>query len=379
MPHPDTLLAHAGGTTDPATGAVVPPLHLATTFERGPDGSYPGGYQYARSGNPTRARLETALARLEAGPDEEDELACAAFASGMAASAAVLQTLAAGAHVVVPDDAYYGLRVLLSDVMARWGLAATAADLTDLGALQAALRPETRLVWVETPSNPLLKITDVAAVAEVARTAGARVVVDGTWTTPLLQRPLALGADAVVHSVTKYLAGHSDVLGGAVVARAGSDLFARLRDVQAKGGPVMEPFGAWLALRGLRTLSVRLERQCATALHLARFLARHPRVTGVHYPGLDEHPGHAAAARQMSAYGGMLSFEVDGSADEARAVASRCTVFTEATSLGGTESLIEHRASVEDPGGTTPPTLLRCSVGLEHAGDLVDDLSQALG
>ncbi len=372
MPHPDTLVAHAGGQPDAATGAVVPPIHLATTYERAADGSYPAGFRYARGGNPTRERLEHVLARLEGGAT------CAAFASGMAAAAAVLHVLGAGAHVVVPDDVYYGLRALLREETQRGQLTCTAVDMTDLDALREALRPETQLVWVETPSNPLLKITDIEAVARLAHGgADARVVVDGTWTTPLLQRPLERGADLVVHSVSKYVAGHSDVLGGAVVARAEDAFFERIRTAQATGGAVLGAFGAWLALRGLRTLHVRMERQCTSAARLARFLAEHPHVARVHYPGLEVHPGHAVAQKQMEKFGGMLSFEIDGPAEAARAAASRCAVFTQATSLGGTESLIEHRASVEGPDSHVPPALLRCSVGLEHVGDLLSDLNQA--
>ncbi len=382
MTHPETLLARAGGAPDEATGALVPPIHLSTTYERAADGSYPGGYRYARTGNPTRERLEKTLAALEGGA------ACATFASGMAAIAAVLHALKAGDHVILPDDVYYGVRTLLDDVMQRWQLSYTAVDMTDLDALREGIEPETRLVWIETPSNPLLKITDLAAAAEVAHAAGARLAVDGTWTTPLLQRPLDLGADLVVHAATKYLGGHSDLLGGAVIARAedaraedaraGDAFFERVRSVQTAAGPVLDPFSAWLALRGLRTLAVRLKRQCANARRLARFLAEHPRVAAVHYPGLERHPGHDVARAQMVEFGGMLSFEIDGSAEAARAVANRCAVFAQATSLGGAESLIGHRASVEGPESAVPPALLRLSVGLEHLGDLQADLSQAL-
>lgn len=371
MPHPETLLAQAGGEPDHETGAVVPPIHLSTTFERAPDGSFPSGYKYSRGGNPTRHRLEKVLAELEGGAT------CAVFSSGMAATQAVIQSLEAGAHILLPDDVYYGVRSLLEEIFERWDLSFTPVDMTDLDALQAALRPETQLVWAETPSNPLLKITDLEAVAAVAHEAGARLVVDGTWTTPLLQRPLALSADLVVHSATKYLSGHSDVIGGAVIAKEADTFFERVRAAQEVGGAILDPFSAWLALRGLRTLGVRIERQCNTARRVAAFLVKHPKVDRVHYPSLETHPGHEVARRQMEAPGGMCSFEVKGSVEDAMAVAAHCEVFTRATSLGGTESLIEHRASTEPPFSTTPETLLRLSIGLEHPDDLTADLAQA--
>ena len=372
MPHLETLLAHAGCQADPQTGAVVSPLHLSTTFERAQDGSFPHGYHYARSGNPTRNQFETTLAQLEGGAG------CVACASGMAASMAVLQALRPGDHLILPDDVYFGVRHLVTSLFEAWGLTYTAVDLTDLDALERALRPETRLVWAETPSNPLLKITDLAAVADLIRTSEAHLIVDSTWTTPLLQRPLDLGADLVLHSVTKYLAGHADVLGGAVIAKTEDDFFDRIRAVQAAAGPVMDPFSAWLSMRGMRSLAARLRLQCASAGRLASFLDSHPGVTRVHYPGLPSHPGHDVARRQMKDFGGMLSFEVNGSETNAMAVAARLQVFTRATSLGSTESLIEHRASIEVPPSPTPKTLLRVSVGLEHVEDLLEDLSQAL-
>jgi cystathionine gamma-synthase len=377
LTHLETRLAQAGCAPDPSTGAATPPIHLATTYEREADGSYPRGYVYSRAANPTRDRLEAALAALET---DAPGATCVAFASGMAATDAVLRALRPGDHVVVPEDVYYGVRVLLRDVFAPWGLQWSAVDLSDLGALEAALQPNTWLVWAETPSNPLLRITDLAAVAERAHAAGALLAVDGTWTTPLLQRPLDLGADIVVHSLTKYLAGHSDVLGGAVVVKdGGSDFAGRIRSLQQSAGPVLDPFSAWLTLRGMRSLGARLRMQQETAGALAEWLAGHPAVARVNYPGLASHAGHAVAARQMSGFGAMLSFEVRGGEAEALAVAARCRVFTRATSLGGTESLIEHRASVESPPSTAPPGLLRVSVGLEHLGDLRGDLAQALG
>jgi cystathionine gamma-synthase len=373
MPHLETRLAQAGGVPDPETGALIPPIHLSTTYERGADGVYPRGFVYTRLANPTRLRFETTLAALEGGA------ACAAFASGMAAATAVLQALRPGDHLLLPDDVYYGVRRLVETVFAEWGLAWSVVDMTDLDAVEAALRPATRLVWTETPSNPMLKITDLRAVAERAHAAGARLLVDGTWMTPFLQRPFEHEADLVLHSVTKYLGGHSDVLGGAVVFRAEDDLSERVRALQTSAGAVMDPFSAWLALRGMRTLAARLRMQCDTARRLAAFLQTHPAVARVHHPSLPEHPGHAVARRQMDDDGAMLSIEVRGGLDEALAVAARVKVFTRATSLGGVESLIEHRASIEAPPSRTPESLLRLSIGLEHPDDLLADLSQALG
>ena len=363
---------------DPATGAVTPPIHLSTTFERAPDGALgPHGFLYTREDNPTRRALERCLAELEGGA------ACAAFASGSAATAAIFQALRPGDHVLAPHDAYYGSTKLLRELFAPWGLEASFVDMTDPAAVERALRPATRLVWIETPSNPLLRITDIARVAAIARAHGARVAVDATWATPAITRPLALGADLVMHATTKYLGGHGDVLGGAVIAREADDAFARIRQVQRSAGAVPSPFECWLVLRGVRTLPWRMRAHSANAAAVARFLEEHPRVACVHYPGLPSHAGHEVAARQMAAFGGMLSFEVRSEPGRERetalAVAARCRLVTRATSLGGSESLIEHRASVEPPGTGTPEALLRVSVGLEHEADLIADFAQALG
>ncbi|MGD9893100.1 MAG: PLP-dependent aspartate aminotransferase family protein [Dehalococcoidia bacterium] len=368
----ETLAVHAGSEVDPATGAVAPPIYLSTTFERAPDGEFPHGYIYTRSGNPNRTMLEQALATLEGGA------AAAAFGSGSAATAAVFQALAPGDHVIAPNDAYYGTSKLLRDLFAPWGLETTFVDMTDPAAVEGAVRPATRLLWVETPSNPLLKVTDIARVAAIARAAGAICAVDNTWASPVLQRPLDLGADLVMHSTTKYLGGHADVLGGAVVAREAGGFFERVRMIQTSAGTVPSPFDCWLVLRGIRTLPLRVRAQSASAGAVARYLSGHPAVAAVHYPGLEWHPGHAVAARQMAMFGGMLSFQVRGGARAAMAVATRLRLFTRATSLGSTESLIEHRASVEGPGTTTPDNLLRVSIGLEHVDDLIEDLAQAL-
>jgi len=368
----ETLAVHAGHRPDPATGAVMPPIHLSTTFERAADGTFPGGYVYSRDANPNRRALEESLAALEGGA------AAAAFASGMAATTAVFQALAPGEHVIVPDDSYYFTRKLLQEVFARWRLEHSAVDLTDLAAVERALRPTTRLIWVETPSNPLIRITDIAGVVALARRAGARVACDNTWATPMLTRPLELGADLVMHSTTKYLGGHSDVLSGALVARADDELFQRIRTVQIAGGSVAAPFDCWLLLRGIRSLPYRMRAHCEHATAVAQFLALHPGVARVHYPGLASHPGHAIAARQMKAFGGMLSFEVRGARSEALGVAGRLELVTRATSLGGPESLIEHRASVEGAHTRAPEGLLRMSVGLEHPDDVIADLARAL-
>ncbi len=368
----ETLSIHAGQPVDPASGSVVPPIYLSTTFERAEDGSYPQGYVYTRAGNPNRTMLEQCLAALEGGAD------CAAFASGLAAALAVFQSLAPGDHVIVPDDAYHGVSRIVREIMTPWGLQASVVDLSDPGAVRAAVRPNTRLVWAETPSNPLLKITDIAAVAEIAHAAGALCAVDNTWGTPALQLPLELGADLVLHATTKYLGGHSDVLGGAIVAREASPLFERVRFLQGNGGAVPSPFDCWLVLRGVRSLAYRMRGHVANAQRVAEFLAEHPQIERVHYPGLPSDPGHAVAARQMRGFGGMLSVQVRGGEPAAMRLAARLQLFTRATSLGGVESLIEHRASVEGPESRTPASLLRISVGLEHPDDLVEDLRQAL-
>jgi cystathionine gamma-synthase len=371
--HVETLAVHAGRAIDLATGAVMPPIHLSTTFERQPDGSYTDNFVYTRSDNPNRRALEGCLAELEGG------VAAAAFSSGQAATFSVLQALAAGDHMILPDDTYFGTRHLATEIMARFGVETSVVDMTNLDRVREAVRPNTRLIWVETPSNPLLKITDIAAVAEIAHGAGAFCAVDNTWPSPLGQRPLLLGADVAMHSTTKYLGGHSDILGGAIVAREEGEFFARIRTNQTIGGAVPSPFDCWLLLRSIRTLPYRLRGHSEGAMRVAEYLADHPKIAEVHYPGLPTHPGHAIAAAQMLAYGGMLSVQVEGGMAEAMEMAARLRLFTRATSLGGVESLIEHRASVEGPMSKTPANLLRVSVGLEHPDDLIADLAQALG
>ena len=369
----ETRAVHAGGAPDPATGAVAPPIHLATTFEHGPAAETPLGYIYVRDANPTQTRLEEALAAVEGGE------AALVFASGLAAAAACLQAQPPGSHVVYPKDVYYGVRALAVEFLPRWGMEATAVDMTDLAQVRAAMRPTTRLVWAETPSNPLMEVCDLAALARIAHDGGARLAVDSTFATPALQRPLELGADVAHHSTTKYLGGHSDVQGGALVFLRKDEQVENAGHVRKIVGGVGSPFNSWLVLRGLRTLACRVEKQSSNALAIARFLEAHPAVEAVHYPGLPSQRGHEIAKRQMSAFGGMLSFRVRGGRDAALRTASRLKVFINATSLGGTESLIEHRASSEGPSSPTPQNLLRVSVGLEHPDDLVEDLGQALG
>ena len=367
-----TRAVHAGRTIDAATGAVTPPIHLSTTFLRGADGTYPLGFDYGREQNPNRKMLEQCLASLEGG----SEALC--FASGLAACHAIFAGLEPGDHVVLADEVYYGVKKLLGGVFARAGLQVATADLTDPAALAAAVLPHTRLIWLESPSNPSLKITDFAAVAALARARNIITVCDSTFASPAGQRPLDFGIDIVMHSTTKYIGGHSDVTGGALITRHPNYLFERARAALVYGGGVPSPFDCWLALRGVATLPLRVRAAAEGAMHLAGFLAKHPRVEHVNYPGLPSHPGHALAARQMTSFGGMLSFLVRGGRAEAFAVAAKTEIFTRATSLGGVHSLIEHRASIEGPGTRTPENLLRLSVGIEHPDDLERDLAAAL-
>jgi cystathionine gamma-synthase len=368
----ETLAVHAGHDIDPATGAVSAPIHLSTTFERDIEGTYSRGFMYTRNNNPNRQALEQGIAALEGGAG------AAAFASGSGATMAIFQALAPGDHILAHVDAYYGTSRLLRDIFLRWGLEADFIDMSDLSAVKKAVRPKTKLAWTETPSNPLLKIVDLAAVAQVVHATGALCVCDNTWA-PVLQRPFDLGADLILHSTTKYFGGHCDVLGGIVVTKNDNEFFQRIRDIQYSGGAVPSPFDCWLILRGMRTLPWRMRAHAGNAAKVADFLAKHRQVKLVHYPGLSSHPGHDIAAKQMSMFGGMLSFEAKGGRDVAMAVTVKTKIFTRATSLGGVESLIEHRASIEGPGTTSPEGLLRLSIGLENADDLIEDLDQALG
>jgi cystathionine gamma-synthase len=374
----NTRAIHAGQEPDPATGAVIVPLHLTTTYKQDGVGGLRGGYEYSRSANPTRTALQEALAALEQGTHGM------AFASGLAAEDTLLRTVCEpGAHIVLAGDAYGGTFRLISRVASRWGVEHTPADLADLDAVRAAVRPSTRVIWCETPTNPLLNVADIAALADVAHEAGALLVVDNTFASPYLQQPLTLGADVVVHSTTKYLGGHSDVVGGALVT-ADAGLAESLAFHQNAMGAVAGPFDAWLVLRGIKTLGVRMDRHQANAARIVEFLADSPAVASVLYPGLPDHPGHDVAAKQMSGFGGMVSFRLAGGEEAALRVCERARLFTLAESLGGVESLIEHpgrmtHASAAGSPLEVPGDLVRLSVGIEDADDLLADLEQALG
>jgi cystathionine gamma-synthase len=376
--HFETLAIHAGNTADPLTGAVVPPIYQVSTYKQDGVGGLRGGYEYSRSANPTRTALEENLAALDGGRRG------LAFASGLAAEDTLLRTLLGpGDHVVIPDDAYGGTFRLFAKVATRWGVEWSVADTADPAAVRAAITPKTKAVWVETPSNPLLGITDIAAVAQVARDAGVKLVVDNTFATPYLQQPLSLGADVVVYSLTKYMGGHSDVVGGALVV-ADEALGEELAYHQNAMGAVAGPFDSWLVLRGTKTLAVRMDRHGENATKVADMLTRHPRVTQVYYPGLPDHPGHEIAVKQMKSFGGMVSFRVAGGEEAALEVCARTKVFTLGESLGGVESLIEHpgrmtHASVAGSQLEVPADLVRLSVGIENVEDLLEDLKQALG
>ncbi|NZA28177.1 PLP-dependent transferase [Luteimonas sp. SJ-92] len=368
----ETLAIHAGGDADAATGALSPPIHLSTTFRHGPAAERAAGYEYQREGDPTNDRLRAAIAALEGAA------AALTFASGMAAISALLDSLGPRTRVLFPQDCYTGLRVLAAEFLPERGIEAIAVDTTDPAAVRAACAGGAALVWVETPSNPLLAVSDVAALAAIAHEHGALLACDNTFATPVLQRPLALGADVVMHSTTKYFGGHSDVLGGALAFARADACFARVARRLHATGATLAPFSAWLTLRGCRSLPARMAVHCANARRVAEFLAVQPQVERVHYPGLASHPGHAVAARQMDDAGGMLSIELRGGRDAALGLAGALRLFTNATSLGGCESLVEHRASVEGDRPVSPPGLLRLSVGLEHVEDLIEDLRQGL-
>jgi cystathionine gamma-synthase len=369
----ETKAVHAGGEPDKTTGAISPPIQLSTTFERNASDGLPShGYSYIRDHNPTQSRLEAALAAIDSGD------AALVFGSGMAAASALFQTLPAGSHVLLPDDGYYAVRILANDFFPRWGLTSDLTKLDDLDRVRKGVRQNTRAIWCESPSNPLMNIADIGALASIAHDAKAILIADGTFATPALQRPIELGADIVMHSTTKYLGGHSDVQGGSLAFRKRDELFEKTEHVRTIVGGVASPFNSWLVLRGIRTLAPRMRLHCENARAVAAFLSQHSRVEAVHYPGLPSHPGHAIATKQMSDFGGMMSFRVKGGREEALAVTAKVKVFTRATSLGGVESLIEHRASSEGHGSRTPQNLLRISVGLEHKDDLIADLRQAL-
>jgi len=367
-----TLAAQALGTIDPTTRAVVPPLHMSTTFIRDPDNQYRSGYSYGRPDNATVRQTESLVAALESAHD------AALFGSGMAAATAIVLALPQGAHIVASQVMYWAFRNWLAGDATRFGYRVTFADTTDLAAVRDAVGHDTALVYIETPGNPLWAISDIAAIAEIAQGTGATLAVDSTVATPILTQPLRLGADLVMHSATKYLNGHSDVIAGALAAARPSNLWEQIKSVRARHGAILGPFEAWLLQRGLRTLSMRVTTQSESATRIAEQLTMHPHIAGVLYPGLPHHPGHAIAACQMSRYGGMLSIRVKGGESCAIATAANIELWKRATSLGGVESLIEHRASVEGPDSPCPADLLRLSVGLEDPDDLLGDLDQAL-
>jgi cystathionine gamma-synthase len=372
---PETLAAQALGESDAVTGALAPVITLATNYEQHPDGSHPQGRAYTRADNPTSEHAERLLAALEGGG-----CACALFSSGMAAATAVFQALLPGDHVLVSRVLYWGVRKWLAEFALTWGLDVEFTDTTDLDTLAAAIRPgRTRLLWVETPANPMWEITDLAAVCQLAHAAGARLAVDNTVATPVHTRPFEHGADLVVHSASKYLNGHGDVLAGAVLSARRDPFWERIRSWRRNAGAMPGPFEAWLLQRGMRTLFLRVHRSSQTARAIAEHFRMHPALTSVLYPGLPDHPGHAIAARQMDGgFGGMLSIRLAGGAEAAKAVLREVAVFKRATSLGGVESLIEHRRSGEGPSSPVPDDLLRLSAGIEDPADLIADLEAAL-
>ncbi len=371
--HPETLAIHAGRSVDPVTGAVTPPIHPSTTFERDRDGSYSRGHDYTRGSNPTRRSLEQCLATLE-GADH-----ALAFASGSAAGMAVFQCLRPGDHVLVTEDAYHGTRHQLASLLADWDIDHDRIDTTSPAAVAEAMRAETRLLWIESPSNPLQRVADLKALTELARAREVVTVCDNTLATPVFQQPLAHGIDLVVHSTTKYLGGHSDLLGGALMFNHGLPWRDRLGNIQASAGAVPSPWDAWLLLRSLSSLPLRVHRQAESAGELARRLGAHPAVAEVIHPGLDSHPQHALAQRYLPGGTGLLAVRMRDGEKAAWNTVNATRLFTRATSLGGVESLIEHRASIEGSGSLTPPDLIRISVGLEHPDDLWRDLEQAIG
>ncbi|MCP1728454.1 cystathionine gamma-synthase [Natronospira proteinivora] len=370
--HPDTLAIHQGRSVDPATGAITPPIHTSTTFQRDADGEYRRGHVYSRQSNPTRQSLESCLAALEGGSE------ALAFASGSAATMSVLQCLKPGDHVLVTDDAYHGTRHQLEQLFTRWQLNHSRVNSCDAAAVEAAIQDNTRMIWIESPSNPLQGVSDLAELSRMAKSRGLITVCDNTLATPVFQQPLKHGIDLVVHSTTKFLGGHSDLLGGAVIHGRDFSLAEVLRDIQTAGGAVPSPFDCWLLLRSLSSLGVRVRAQAASAVTLSERLAEHPAVEQVFHPMHPGHRDHERAKHYLPGGSGLLSFTVNGDSDKALAVVSRTELFTRGTSLGGVESLIEHRASIEGPGSHTPDNLIRLSIGLEQVNDLWRDLEQAL-
>jgi cystathionine gamma-synthase len=369
----ETQAIHATNLVDETAGAIATPIFLTTTFTRDVDGSYPKGHMYSRNSNPNRDALEKGLAVLEGGAK------AFAFASGLAAVSAVFQCMKSGDHVLMPAVGYYASMKLAEEIMGPWGLQMSQVDMEDLGAIKAAIQPNTKLIWVETPANPLLGISDIQAICTLAHSHGIFVGVDNTIATPILQNPISLGADIVMHATTKYIGGHSDVLGGAIIMREENEWSQRLKRVQILMGATQSPMDCYLLARGLKTLPLRMREHSASALALAQKLEKHLAIEKVHYPGLPLHPQHELAKRQMPhGFSGMISIQIKGDEANARKVASGLKLFQQATSLGGVESLAEHRKSIEGPDSKTPANLVRLSIGLEHVDDLWEDLNQAL-
>ncbi|WP_443938868.1 trans-sulfuration enzyme family protein [Pedobacter sp. MW01-1-1] len=368
---PETLAIHASNLIKSATGDVTPPISLTTTFFRGEDGNYPGGHMYSRVSNPNRSALENTLTQLEYGKD------AAAFSSGNTAGMALFQALKPGSHIIAPDDMYWGFKKQLLTIFSGI-LEFDFIDQTNLALVKQSIKANTKLIWIETPSNPLLKVTDIEALANIAKENKCTLACDSTFASPILQNPILLGADIVMHSSTKYLGGHSDILGGILVTAKKDALWEAIKNVQQTGGAVPSPFDCYLLCRSIKTLAYRMKGHCENGKKVAEFLVAHPKVESVFYPGLKNHPQYTVACKQMKDFGGMLSFLVKGTNETARAVVNKVRLFAQATSLGGVESLIEHRASVEGPDTKTPGTLIRISVGLEHIDDLIADLNQAL-
>ncbi|GAB1462067.1 trans-sulfuration enzyme family protein [Pedobacter sp.] len=369
---PETKAIHAGNLVKAITGDVTSPIHLSTTYFRGADGAYPGGHMYSRISNPNRSALEKVISELEGGADS------CAFSSGNTAGMAVFQALKPGSHIIAPDDMYWGFKKQLLTIFDGI-LSFDFVDLTVTEHVTTYIKPNTALIWAETPSNPLLKICDIEALAKIAKQHQLIFVVDSTFASPILQNPIALGASIVMHSTTKYIGGHSDVLGGSLTFAAKDEFWEKIKNIQETGGAVPSPFDCFLLLRSIKTLAYRIKGHCQNAEKLANYLNEHPKVATVFYPGLASHPQHEIAKKQMRGFGGMLSILTKGDADAARKVVNSVTIFSQATSLGGVESLIEHRASIEGPNTKTPQNLIRISVGLEHIDDLIADLEQALG
>jgi cystathionine gamma-synthase len=367
----ETIAIHGGNIIKSSTGDVTQPLSLSTTFIRDENGEYPGGHMYSRVSNPNRASLEQLLAKLEHGAE-----ACA-FSSGNAAGMSVFQAFKPGSHIIAPDDMYWGFKKQLQTIFAD-SLVIDFIDMTQLDQVESYIRPNTVMIWIETPSNPLLKVTDIRGISAIARKHGLVLACDSTFASPCLQNPILLGADIVMHSTTKYIGGHSDVIGGALITAKKDELWEKIRNVQQVGGAVPSPFDCFLLVRSIKTLPYRMRGHCSNGMALARFLENHPKVEAVYYPGLPSHPQHEVARSQMSDFGGMLSILVKGSLEEAKKVVNKVHLFAQATSLGGIESLIEHRYAIEGPDTKTPKNLIRISVGLENIEDLIADFDQAL-